>query len=101
MGKHEYANTLSRGYSKSGYEGTMILLAKKLEENLKKSYLQPVWIARSYAHAGDKKNALIWLEKAYEERDPLMTNLSTSTDWVNLRGEKGFENLLKRMNFPQ
>ena len=51
-----------------------------------------MWIARLYAHAGDKDCALAWLEKAYEERDPLMTNLNTSTDWVNLREEEGLKN---------
>ena len=101
MGKNEFADIINRGYAKSGYEGAMSLLAKKLEEHAQKSYIQPVWIARLYAHGRDKDHALYWLEKAYEERDPLMTNLNTSTDWENIREEKGFKVLLNRMNFPK
>ena len=69
--------------------------------NMKISYIQPVLIARLYANAGDKDCALDWLEKAYEERDFLMTNLNTSSDWGILREEGRFKKLLKRMNFPQ
>ncbi len=100
MGKSELTDAIVRGYSDSDYEGAMRFLAKTLEEDSKKTYIQPVWIARLYAHGGDKEGALDWLEKAYEERDFLMANLNTSTDWENLREEEAFKNLVSRMNFP-
>ncbi len=100
MGKSEFADTIVRGYANSDYTGAMRLLAETLEEHLKKSYIQPVWIARLYAYARDKNRALEWLEKAYKERDLLMPNLKSSSDWAILRGEERFKKLLSRMNFP-
>jgi Tfp pilus assembly protein PilF len=100
VGKSEFSNIIDRGYSNSDYEKTMSLLAQTMEEHLKFAYIQPAWIARLYAHAGDKDRALVWLEKAFKERDFLMPNLSTSTDWEILRGEKAFKDLVSRMNFP-
>ena len=100
MGKSEFADIIVRGYSNSNYEGAMMLLVKRLEEHMKVSYIQPVWIARLYAYARDKDRALDWLEKAYEERDFLMTNLNTSTDWEILHEEERFKKLIKQMNFP-
>ncbi len=101
VGKSEFTDTIDRGYANSDYQGAMGLLAKRLEEELKKSYVQPIWIARLYAHAGDKDHALDWLERACEEHDPLMPNLKTSTDWENLHNEERFKALVNRMNFPK
>jgi len=100
MGKSELSDVIVRGYSDSDYEEAMRLLAKTLEVHSESTYIQPVWIARLYAHARDKDRALNWLENAYEERDFLLVNLNTSTDWDNLREEEGFKNLISRMNFP-
>jgi tetratricopeptide (TPR) repeat protein len=100
MGKNEFSDTIIAGYANSDYEEAMGLLASKMEKHAQNAYVQPVWIARLYAYARDNANALIWLEKAYNERDLLMPNLNTSTDWENLREEKGFKDLIKRMNFP-
>jgi serine/threonine protein kinase len=101
MGNSEFSNTIEHGYTNSDYEDAMRLLAKKLEAQLKISYSQPVWIARLYAYARDNERALDWLEKAYEQRDLLMTNLTASSDWEILREEKRFKELVNRMNFPR
>jgi TolB-like protein/Tfp pilus assembly protein PilF len=101
LDKHEFSDTIVNGYANSDYEKAMGLLAKMMEEHSKNTYVQPVWIARLYAYARDNENALIWLEKAYDERDLLMPNLNTSSDWENLKEEDGFKKIIKRMNFPQ
>jgi serine/threonine protein kinase len=101
VGKSEFSAIIDRGYSNSDYEGAMSFLAKTMEEHLKIAYIQPVWIARVYAHAGDKDRALDWLERAFEERDFLMTNLNTSSDWQLLHEEKRYTDLVNRLNFPK
>lgn len=99
-GRHKFSDIIDRGYVNSNYGIAMKLLAQKLEEEVKRCYIQPAWIARLYAHAGEKESALDWLEQAYQERDSLMVNLNTSTDWEILRDEERFKDLVKRMNFP-
>ncbi|MDQ3064523.1 MAG: winged helix-turn-helix domain-containing protein [Acidobacteriota bacterium] len=71
-----------------------------LEELLKLSttrYVPPYNIALIYNALEMRGNALGWLEKAYEQRDPKMTFLKVEPKWNNLRNEPRFIDLMKRM----
>jgi len=73
-----------------------------LEELLKLSttrYVPPYNIALIYNALEMRGNALGWLEKAYEQRDPKMTFLKVEPKWNNLRNEPRFIDLMRRMNF--
>ena len=50
---------------------------------------------------GDKEEALNWLEKAYHERSPDMYWIKTNPKFDFLRAEPRFQDLLRRMNFPE
>jgi Flp pilus assembly protein TadD len=62
-------------------------------------YVSPYNIALTYNALEMRTDALAWLEKAYEQRDPQMTFLKVEPKWNNLRSEPGFVDLMKRMNF--
>jgi len=100
LGKESIAAVLARGLESSDYEGAMNNVASILEMSSQESYVPPVWIARLFAHGGDTVRALDWLERAFQERDPVMVNLAASSDWVALRNESRFRDLLERMEFP-
>ncbi len=71
-----------------------------LEELLKLSatkYVPPYNIALIYNALDERDNALTWLEKAYEQRDPKMTFLKVEPKWNNLRSEPRFIDLMKRI----
>jgi DNA-binding winged helix-turn-helix (wHTH) protein/TolB-like protein len=73
-----------------------------LDELLKLSatgYVSPYNIALIYTALDDGDNALAWLEKGFEQRDPKMTFLKVEPKWNNLRSEPRFIDLMKRMNF--
>lgn len=42
--------------------------------------------------------ALTWLERGFEERDPMMVFLKVEPKWNNLRGNRRFVRLLNRIN---
>jgi len=72
-----------------------------LDELLKLSnerFVPASHIAMIYNGLGDHDNALIWLERGFEQRDPKMTFLKVEPKWNNLRGEPRFIELIKRMN---
>lgn len=100
MGNREVVDALTRGYAKAGYPGAMRLAAEKLAARSKTTYVSPAWIAALYAHAGEKKHALAWLEKAYEEHNSNMAFLNVDPHWGNLRDEPGFQDLLRRIKLP-
>ncbi len=101
LGDSETAEALGRGCGEAGYPGAMRLAAERLAARSNQTYVPAVRIARLYAHAEEKDSALEWLEKAYEQRETPLVHLSVAWDWDSLRDEPRFQELLRRMNFPQ
>jgi tetratricopeptide (TPR) repeat protein len=56
-----------------------------------------VW-AKCYLECGDKEQALVCLERAFEERDRGLVHLNVDPSWDGLRGEERFADLLRRMD---
>jgi len=75
----------------------MRLAAETLVARSNVSYVPAGWIAELYAYAGEKEQALEWLEKAYEEHDPFMVELFVGSSWDGLRDYAPFQDLLRRM----
>jgi len=101
VGIPDAAEALARGYAQAGYPTAMSLAAETLAARSNLAYVPPEWIAELYAHAGDKERALEWLEKAYQDRNIAMVFLSVNPTWDSLRDDPRFQDLLRRMNFPE
>ena len=50
--------------------------------------------------AGEKAQALEWLEKAFEVRDPNLPFVNLMLVFESLRSDPRFQALLRRMNLP-
>ena len=61
----------------------------------------PSRTAAIHAHLGDKDQAFAWLEKGYQEHDALMHQLKVHPRWDPLRDDPRFQDMLRRMNFPE
>lgn len=72
----EAEEALARGYAAGGYPEAMRLTAETLAALSRTTHVQPTDIASLYAYAGNSDRALEWLEKAHEERDPVLVGLS-------------------------
>jgi len=96
----EVADALTRGYTEGGYPRAMHRGAEVLAERSKRTHVPAVRVARLYAHAGDKDEALRWLNKAYDERATPLTHLGVAWDWGLLRTDPRFQELLRSMKFP-
>jgi hypothetical protein len=55
----------------------------------------------AYLGAGDKEQALTWLERAYAEKDPWLFWLKVYPTYDPLRSEPRFQAVLRKLNFPQ
>ena len=76
----------------------------ELEGLLKRSterYVPPYHIALIYNGLGERAETLAWLERGYKERDAKMVFLKVEPKWNNLRGDPQFQDLLRRVGFPQ
>ena len=88
-------------YGKSGYRGAMKRLAALQEEQAKRIYVDPAWIAGSYAVLGEKDLAFRWLEKAFGEKSGWLLYIKSAPDFDSLRSDPRYADLLKRMGLPQ
>jgi TolB-like protein/Tfp pilus assembly protein PilF/tRNA A-37 threonylcarbamoyl transferase component Bud32 len=66
----------------------------------REKYISPYDWAMLYAGMRKKQETLVWLEKAFEERNARMVNLAVHPHFAFLRGDPAFENLLARMSVP-
>ena len=98
IGRPEIAEVLARGVTESDYRNAMSTAADRLASRATDTYVGAVRVARLYAHAGENTNALTWLERAFEEREPALVHLAVAWDWHGLRSEPRYRDLLRRMN---
>ena len=61
-------------------------------------FVPPLNIALIYIGLGENEEALTWLERGFEQRDPRMTFLKIDPKLNSLRAEPRFIDLMKRMN---
>jgi len=67
----------------------------------KTRYVDPYELALVYAALGDNDEAFARLGQAYAERSFNMINLKVDPEVDSLRSDQRFQDLLRRMNFPQ
>jgi len=70
----------------------------KLLELSTKRYVPPYNIALTYMGLGEGSEALTWLDRAFEERDPRMVFLKVEPKWKSLHDNGRYVRLLNRMN---
>jgi tetratricopeptide (TPR) repeat protein len=89
---------LDSAYSESGPEGYWMWRLERMKGQYDR---YPTNTARYYAQLGDKDQAFVWLEKAHEKHDGRMFTLKVHPFWDPLRDDPRFQDLLRRMNFPE
>ena len=109
-GQDDLAEHLSRVYLEAGYRGTMQRAADEMVALSKKKYVSAAEIAGLYAETGKTDEALTWLEKAVEARDPhvifvqsrgMSPTLPWKTSWYHLRSDPRFETILKKVGLKK
>jgi hypothetical protein len=106
-GQRETAVALKNVFEKSGFDAARKLAATEqlaYLTNLRKTrYVSPSAFASLYAQLGNKEQALLWLEKAYEERDVMLPCLAFEYNpaFAILKDEPRFRAVAKKVRPPQ
>ena len=78
---------------------------RRIREDLERRRTQEYFSGFLMAHVclglGEHEQAIVWLEKAAEERDGLLPFASTWIPLDPLRDDPRFQAFLRRMNFPE
>jgi TolB-like protein/DNA-binding winged helix-turn-helix (wHTH) protein/Tfp pilus assembly protein PilF len=92
---------LKSGQQKSGLRGISLAVLQIKNRDINKEKNDPFFMAVAYTYAGDKDKALIWLERAFDERSFGITYLGVDPTFDSLRSYPRFQNLVQRMRQPQ
>jgi TolB-like protein/DNA-binding winged helix-turn-helix (wHTH) protein/Tfp pilus assembly protein PilF len=92
---------LKEAMAKSGARGYWRRTLENYRESAKSSYVPSVLVAEVCVRVGDKECAFEWLERGFEERDDLMTDLKVEPVFDGLRPDPRFQDLIRRVGIPQ
>jgi TolB-like protein/Tfp pilus assembly protein PilF len=90
---------LGRAHALSGGKDEAEKLLKDLQE--RDTYVSPIFFAGLCEAIGNMDETFQWLEKAYQERQWDMFLLKSHPWWKSLRLNPQFDDLVRRMNFPE
>lgn len=92
---------LARVYAAMGNRTEALRELRKLQQQPTPGYTSPFLIARVYVTLGDTDQALGWLQKGFNEYAGGMDWLKVDPALDPIRSDPRFQELLRRMNFPQ
>jgi hypothetical protein len=62
---------------------------------------QPMIVAGAYSYLGDANNAFEWLERAYQQKDPLMPYTKGDLRMQSLAHDLRYKAFLRKMNLAE
>jgi serine/threonine protein kinase/Flp pilus assembly protein TadD len=92
---------LAYAYAVSGNRGGAQQLLSELQNAASRRWITPYWIAMIYLGLGDRDNTFRWLEKAYDERSQWLVWLKSDPIVDSIRSDPRFQDLVRRIGFPQ
>ena len=90
-------SALGYAYGVAGRKDEAQKIVNGFIEISKKRYFSPMFISRVYAGVGDVKQAIAWLDKAYEERDPVACLVKSVPSHDYMHSDPRFRALLRKM----
>ena len=91
-------STLAYAYAQDGRGDEASATLKKLTSLLKQRYVSPFLMGLAFAGLGDNDQAMIWLNKAYNEHDPQLIWVALEPQLEGLHDDPRFKDLLRRMD---
>lgn len=96
----QWLGSLGRVYAAAGRREDAREILQQLKELSKQRYVTPYVLGQTHAALGEIDEAFRWLEIGYQERAAWMVVLKIDPHLDPLRSDPRFEDLLRRMNFP-
>lgn len=93
-------SVLGMAYGRAGRRAEAMGLLEELTRRAHNEYVPAGNFVDIHLGLGDHDGAFFWLEKAFEERSPYVTNLGVLPEVDSLRDDPRFKALLERMSLP-
>jgi len=99
-GQPDGAKQVRQLYAGGGIKAVYRWLIARDSDRAKTAY-DPLNVAMYYALLGDKDNAFVWLEKAYQLHESELEALRVEPNFDSLRSDPRYADLVRRIGFPQ
>jgi len=93
-----YVSSLAYACAVSGDRAKAEQILRELDQLAKQRYVSPANRASVYLGLGENEKALDWLEKAYEDRDPIFWWINGDQLYDSVRNEPRFQALLQKID---
>ena len=90
--------SLASAYWQSGQHDKAQKHVDELLAQAKQRYVPAYWLALAYLGIGNKEQAFVWLDKAYEERFFLLMWIKPNPRFDPIRSDARYLDLMRRMN---
>jgi TolB-like protein/DNA-binding winged helix-turn-helix (wHTH) protein/Tfp pilus assembly protein PilF len=101
-GDQDPRGSLAHAFAVTGNKVGAVTILRDLLRKSKDGYVSPYVLATIYAGLGEKDKAIQYLDKAYDERSlDLSWNLKSDLRIDNLRSDRRFQDLARRVGLPQ
>jgi adenylate cyclase len=94
-------SALGYSYGVAGKKDEAERIVTGFIEIYKNRYFPPMFISRVYAGMGEVDKAIEWLEKAYEERDPMFSFVKSAPSHDYMHTDPRFKAILKKMGLEE
>ena len=91
---------LGYAHARLGERSQALRVLDQLEAASKERYTPALSFAVVYVGLGEKDQAFVWLEKAYDERTSRLGYLKVERLWDPLRSDPRFADLVRRIGLP-
>jgi TolB-like protein/DNA-binding winged helix-turn-helix (wHTH) protein/Flp pilus assembly protein TadD len=101
-GDHDATASLAHAFAVIGRRAEAEKILHDFERKSKSTYVSPYMVATIYAGLGEKDKAFEFLERAYQERSlDISWHLKADLRIDNLRPDPRFQDLVRRVGYPQ
>jgi Flp pilus assembly protein TadD len=91
---------LGYAYGVSGRKDQARKVLNEMKQLAQQKYVSAYEVALIYVGLDEKDLAFTWLEKAYEERSFLLSNIKADPRMDSLRSDPRFQDLVRRVGLP-
>jgi hypothetical protein len=88
---------LIRAYAQSGRQAEALKLLAELRRRREAGYIPAAAFVNAYLGLGDKEQAFIWLDKAYQEKSAILQFAKTHPFFDPIRNDPRFADLVRRV----
>ena len=92
---------LGCAYARANRRQDALRLLGQLQHRSDKGLAPAFDMASLYLSLGEKERALAWLERGYEQRDTWFMQLKAWPWFDSLRSDRQFQDILRRIHFPE